>query len=269
MQKYIFIIVFILSSLVPFAQNEELRDFKKYFDEYGHTGSFVLYDMNNDTYYRYNPESCDKQFIPASTFKIFNSLAGLESGAVDSVNEIIQWDGVDRGWDEWNKDMDMAHAFRYSSVWFYQEIARRIGEKKMQNLINANSYGNKDISGGIDLFWLEGGFRVSPNEQVEFLKKLYNNELNFSERTMDLVKQIMISEQNDDYVLRTKTGWGIRFENQMGWFIGYLERDGNVYFFATNLESKNPEKGFVSRVTITKKILNELGLYPEINIDSK
>lgn len=267
MNKILVVITLLIASEMLFAQKEEIKDFKKYFDEFNHTGAFVLYDLNNDTYIRYNPDRCNQQFIPASTFKIFNSLAALESGAVKSENEIIKWDGIDRGWIEWNKDMDMKHAFRYSSVWFYQEIARRVGEKQMQLLLNENNYGNKDISGGIDLFWLEGGFRVSPDQQVNFLVRLYKNDLKFSERSMNIVKEIMIYEQSDEYTLRAKTGWGIRFELQVGWFIGYLERDDNVYFFATNLESKNPEKGFVSRIEITKRILSDLKLYPVTGTD--
>lgn len=243
------------------SQTNDTISFQKYFDEYGHNGCFILYDMKNDKYLRYNAERCNQRFIPASTFKIFNSLAGLETGAVRNENDTIRWDGIDRGWVEWNKDMDMKHAFKYSCVWFYQEIARRMGEEKIQNLLNINEYGNMDISGGIDLFWLEGGFRVSPDEQIEFLKKLYHNKVEFSQKTIDIVKNIMIYEQTENYIIRAKTGWGIRFENQIGWFIGYVEKDDDIYFFATNLESKKPEQGFISRVEITKNILNELGLY--------
>lgn len=248
-------------SLSIYAQTEEERNFKKYFDEYNQTGSFVLYDLNNNKYIRYNPERCKQRFIPASTFKIFNSLAAIETNAVKDENDTIKWDGVKRFYSEWNKDMDMKHAFRYSAVWFYQELARRIGEEKMQQMISKNGYGNEDISGGIDLFWLEGGFRVSPDEQIEFLKKLHKNELKFSDRTMEIVKRIMIYEKSDDHIFRAKTGWGARFKNQIGWFVGYIEKDDNVYFFATNVESEEPGEGYVSRIEITKKILAELGLY--------
>lgn len=261
MKTHLFFVLFISLSSTIISQTEEVIDLQKYFDEYGHTGCFILYDLNNHKYIRYNPERCKQRFIPASTFKIFNSLAALETRAVKDEHDTIKWDGVERSWNEWNKDMDMKHAFKVSAVWFYQEIARRIGEERMQQLIDENHYGNQDISGGIDLFWLQGGFRVSPDEQIEFLKTLYNNELKFSQRSMDIVKEIMIYEQNENFILRAKTGWGIRFEIQIGWFVGYLERDGNVYIFATNVESKNPEQRYVSRIEITKKILKELGLY--------
>jgi len=105
---------------------------------------------------------------------------------------------------------------------------------------------------------LEGGLRISPDEQIEFLRKIYNNETSFSERSTDILKKIMIYEQTDVYILRAKTGWGMRLETQVGWFIGYVEKGDNVYFFATNLESKNPDEGFRSRIEISYRILKEL-----------
>ena len=180
------------------SQNvEERTDLKKYFDEYGHEGCFVLYDLKNDSYLKYNSSRCAERFIPASTFKIFNSLIGLETGAVKDEFEIFKWDSINRSYDSWNQDLDMVKAFKYSGVWYYQELARRIGEKKMQKYISSNHYGNEDISGGIDLFWLNGGIKISANEQIEMLKKLYHNKLEFSQRSMDIVKRIMIYNQTD------------------------------------------------------------------------
>jgi Beta-lactamase class D len=102
--------------------------------------------------------------------------------------------------------------------------------------------------------------RISPDEQIEFLKKLYQNKLTFSQRSIDIVKRIMIYDQTDDYVLRAKTGWGIRSKNNIGWFVGYVESKNNVYFFATNLETKHPEEGYSSRIKITYNILKYLGI---------
>ena len=231
---------------------------KKYFDEYNHIGCFVLYDLKNDSYIKYNPARCDSEFIPASTFKIFNSLAALESGAIKDEYEIIQWDSVKRFYDMWNQDLNLSQAIKYSAVWFYQELARRIGEEKMKEYITLNHYGNKDITGGIDLFWLEGGLRISPDEQIEFLKTVYSYKTTFSRRSVDILKKIIIYDQTDDYTLRAKTGWGIRFEQQVGWFVGYVEKGDDVYFFVTNFETKEPEEGFKSRIEITYDILREL-----------
>ena len=259
MKKIIWILsITLLIATKIFSQNvQERKDLKKYFDEYGHEGCFVLYDMKKDSYIKYDSQKCGEQFIPASTFKIFNSLVALETGVIKDEFEVFKWDSVKRFYDKWNQDLDMVNAFKYSGVWFYQELARRIGEEKMQYYISKNHYGNENISGEIDYFWLNGEIRISADEQIEILKKLYNNYLEFSKRSMDIVKQIMIYEKADDYTIRAKTGWA-GDEDQIGWFVGYVEKGSDVYFFATNLQSKEPEEGFVSRKEVTFKILKEL-----------
>lgn len=255
------IFIFLLLSSIIFSQETVIRnDLKNYFDEYGHEGCFVLYDLKNNQYLKFNPERCEKRFIPASTFKIFNSLAALESGAVKDENEIIKWDGEKRFIDEWNQDLNLKDAYKYSAVWVYQEIARRIGYNKMKAYVEANHYGNENIEGEIEQFWLKGQLRISPDEQIEFLKKFYLNEVKFSQRSIDIVKSIMIYDRNDKYILRAKTGWGIISNNNIGWFVGYVESNNNVYFFTTNLETQNPEKNYVSRKNITYNILKYLGV---------
>jgi beta-lactamase class D len=258
--KLLLTILIVFSSGTLCQNIEERKDLKKYFDEYGHEGCFVLYDLKKDSYLKYNPYRCSERIIPASTFKIFNSLVGLETRVVKNEFEVFKWDSVKRFYDKWNQDIDMVNAYKYSAVWFYQELARRIGEIKMKHYITTNHYGNEDISGGIDMFWLNGGIRISADEQIELLKKLYKNDLKFSKRTMDAVKRIMIYDQTDDYTIRAKTGWAIRVEDQIGWFVGYVEKGSDVYFFATNLQSKKPEDGFKSRVEITYKIFKDLGI---------
>ena len=261
MKQIIAFSIFLFLTSTIFSQKvEERRDLKKYFDEYGHEGCLILYDLKKDSYLKYNSKRCAERFIPASTFKTFNSLVGLETGAVKDEFEVFKWDSVKRSYDSWNQDLDMVKAFKYSGVWYYQELARRIGETTMQHYISTNHYGNKDISGGIDMFWLDGGLRISTDEQIEFIKKLYQNELKFSQRSMDIVKQIMIYEETEEYIIRAKTGWALRVEDQVGWFVGYIEKGNDVYFFAINVQSKNPEEGFVSRKDITFKILKELGI---------
>lgn len=255
---FFFSLILIITSISFSQKIEERKDLKKYFDEYGHEGCFVLYDLKNNSYLKYNPQRCAERFIPASTFKIFNSLVGLETGAVKNEFEVFKWNSLKRFYDKWNQDIDMVNASKYSAVWYYQELARKIGQERMQKFITENHYGNEDISGGIDMFWLDGGLRISADEQIEMLKKLYNNQLEFSKRTMDIVKNIMIYDQNKEYVMRAKTGWAMRVEDQIGWFVGYVEKGSNVYFFAINLQSKKPEEGFKSRVEITFNILKYL-----------
>jgi beta-lactamase class D len=156
----------------------------------------------------------------------------------------------------------MATAMKNSTVWFYQEIARRIGERKMRHWITREHYGNMDISGGIDKFWLNGGMRISQKEQIDFLKRLYAGALNFSKRSMDIVKIMIILEDTSAYTMRGKTGWGEDDGRNIGWLVGYLEKNGNVYFYATNIEAPEPtpDSFAIARREITEAIFRNLGL---------
>jgi beta-lactamase class D len=238
--------------------------FGAHFEERGLEGAFILYDLNADTTVRYNAARCAQRFIPASTFKPLNALIALEAGSVADENEVIPWDGVDKGYASWNQDHDLSTAMQYSVVWFYQELARRTGQERMQHYVDAVGYGNQDISGQIDSFWLEGGLRISPEEQIAFLRRLYEGDLPFSDRSIAIVRRIILLEQTAGYRLSGKTGWTSRVDPQIGWFVGYLEREGNVYFFATNVEKDESTEslGQMSQ-QITYEILGEMGLLPE------
>lgn len=238
----------------------ERPEYERFFAAEGVEGAFVLYDLGADTYVRHDPERAARRFIPASTFKIFNSLVALETGVLADENEIIRWDGVDRGWEMWNRDHSMRSAFPVSAVWFYQEVARRIGEERMREWIARAGYGNGDLGGGIDTFWLTGDLRISPEEQVIFLRRLYQDQLPFSPRSMRIVREVMYIEGNESYTLRGKTGWGRLDGANYGWLVGYVERGDNVYFFATSFEGRGDLDVRRAQQTITRGILGELGL---------
>jgi len=142
-------------------------DWAKHFQAFNVNGSFVLYDLNRNQFSRYNPERCAERFIPASTFKIVNALIGLETGVIPDPDYTIQWDGATYDVPAWNQDHTLRTAMQNSVVWYYQELARRVGRDKMQPYLDAANYGNRDISGQIDSFWLEGGLKISPNEQID------------------------------------------------------------------------------------------------------
>ncbi|HEX7557031.1 MAG TPA: class D beta-lactamase [Leptolinea sp.] len=242
--------------------SEVKPELEKYFQ--GFKGAFVLYDLNGNRYIRYNPERCAERFIPASTYKIMNSLIGLETGVIPDENYVIKWDGKPNVISSWNQDHSLKTAIQNSVVWYYQELARRVGKEKMQHFVDAANYGNKDITGQIDTFWLEGGLRISADEQVSFLKRMYQGDLPFSSRTVRIVKEILVLEKTESLQLSGKTGSGQRLTPHEGWFVGYLETKGNVYFFATNIESSNPD-GMANGETARKinlSILQGLGLHP-------
>lgn len=81
----------------------------------------------------------------------------------------------------------------------------------------------------------------------------------FSEQAIATVKDIMIVEQTPDYIIRAKTGWADAEDGGIGWYVGYLERDENVYFFATNIDIRKPED-LAARIEITRRSLSNLGL---------
>lgn len=246
-----------VSSPTPTSSEEEPQ-LEKYFQ--GFTGAFVLYDLNNDHYVRYNPERGSEQFLPASTFKILNSLIGLETGVIPDKNYTIQWDGMHYKISTWNQNHTLETAFQSSVVWYYQELARRVGEEKMQYYVDAVGYGNQDITGRIDSFWLDGAVRISADEQVELLKRLYRDDLPFSQRSLKIVKEIMILENTDTYRLSGKTGSGQVGTAYIGWFVGYVEELGNAYFFATNIEASTADAKGIKAKEITEDILQGLEL---------
>jgi beta-lactamase class D len=239
-------------------------DLSSHFESRDVEGAFLLYDLQENQFQGFNFPRHAEPYLPASTFKVFNSLVGLETGAVGDEEEIIPWDGTEYPFAVWNQDHSMRSAISVSAVWFYQELARRIGAGQMQDWVTKAEYGNQNINGNIDSFWLDGDLRITMNQQIEFLRHLVAGDLPFSVRSMEIVRDITILDETDDYVLHGKTGSALRFEPQIGWFVGYLETADNVYFFATNIE-KMDAQGTLGQVSqeITQEILGEMGLLPE------
>lgn len=242
-------------------------DLKQHFDNLGVNGSIIIYDLERDRFYQHNPSRNNTAFLPASTYKIPNSLIALETEVIKDDVAVLTWDGIEKSLldgspiEEWNQDLNLRLAFKYSAIWFYQILARKIGYQRMQEFVSKIEYGNQNIGAkeDIDKFWLEGELRITPRQQIAFLRRLYQNELPFSQRTVDLVKDIMINEQTPNYVLRGKTGWDVSVTPNLGWYVGYLEQNDNVYFFATNLEL-NSENAAAARLEVTRLCLQDLGL---------
>lgn len=263
------LLLFFLSSILPSCKKrqeiENRKDLRHYYFENNVDGFFVVYDATENKYTYYNQELYRKSFLPASTFKICNSLIALETGVIPDENFVLKWDGIKRENPSWNVDQDLKTAFKNSTVWYYQEIARRVGGKQMKYWLDNTRYGNADTSGGIDQFWLTGGLRISPEGQIDFLKKLHDNKLPFKQRTMDVLKKIMMTKESPGYFVRAKTGWGIVDGNNIGWYVGYVEKKDRVYYFVNLVQSKDPDnKDFASsRIDIAYKIMNELKITSE------
>lgn len=234
-------------SIQPFFQKENI------------TGCFILYDLKNDYFSIYNEPRANTRFRPASTFKIPNSMFALETGVVENEVQMFKWDGEKKFLKIWERDHNLRSGIKNSVVWLYQQIARDIGEKRMQTWVDSIGYGNQNIGGDIDKFWLTGDIKISPKEQIELLKKIHLEELPFSKRTMTIFKDIMTLEKTSDYIYRGKTGWDSASDPDVGWFVGYVERNDNAYFFANNMEFSD-NKLANNRKGIVEDILKKLEL---------
>ncbi len=253
----ILLFVFTLMSVGSIYPQSDTAFVEKYFQN--HAGAFVLFDMSSGKYFRYNKQRCAERFTPASTFKIPNSLVGLETKVIPDENFVIKWDGIERPVKEWNRDHTLASAIKYSVVPYYQELARRVGKERMQKYLDEFDYGNQKIGERIDYFWLDNSLKISADEQIEFLKKFYGYKLPVSKRSIDIVKKILPKEEFSKSVLRVKTGGGEKEDGTyIGWLVGYVEKGNNVYLFAFNVDGKSFDEVRNLRDTAPKEILKYL-----------
>jgi beta-lactamase class D len=242
-----------------FSQKLTDIDFKKYFDKYGVDGCFVLYNQADNEYIRYNLNLCDSGYIPASTFKIPHALIALEEKVITDTNEIIKWDGHEWPHKVWNQDQTLRTSIKYSCIWVYFGFAEKIGIDKYYDYVNKFDYGNKNLTGPPTRFWLAGQFGISANQQIDFLKRFYNYNLPVSKKSVDIVKDLIILEQTNNYRLSGKTGGGRLTENEdIMWLVGYVEKENKQYFFAMNYISDDWDNTNKGRYQITKEILREL-----------
>ena len=240
----------------------ELTHFKKQLEKERVEGTILIYDSEKRTYYSNDYDWANSGFLPASTFKIPNSIIALETGIVESDTTVLPWDGQSYRFKVWEQDLTFRDAFHFSCVPCYRKIAREVGIERMRAFLDKLDYKSMVVQDtNLDLFWLEGQSRITPFEQIRFLKRLNNTELPISNRTEEIIKKMMIITENDSIVLRGKTGWSNDHGKNNGWFVGYIERDNNVFYFATNIEPVNGlsiQKFAELRKTLTYKVLEDL-----------
>ena len=250
--------IWLLFSIL-FLSFEALSASSDSFKDCGVSGSVTIYDQKNNKWIETDSGDAQIRSLPASTFKIFNSLIALDQKATD-LKEIFIWDKVVREISQWNQNSTLKEAFENSTVWVYEVIAKRIKPKDYLRYLKWSNYGNHEISTGKDgNFWVYGKFGVSPKEQIELLKALYRNELPFSRESMDLVKSFM--KDKKDNATFGKTGWTSENNKHLGWWVGWQMKDNSPIFFATRIwRDKNlPLGDFVAcRKSITAVSLSRL-----------
>lgn len=229
------------------------------FSDAGVNGAFVLFDASTDRLVVHDKARASKRFIPASTFKIPNSLIGLATGVVSDVEELIPYGGKPQFLKIWEQDMGLRDAIRVSNVPVYQELARRIGLERMREYVGLLGYGNANIGETVDRFWLDGPLKISAVEQTRFLARLAHGELPLPETVQQDVRDITLHDSGEDWVLHAKTGWSIASSPDIGWWVGWVVNDGSVYSFALNIDM--PEKGdSEKRMKLGKASLRALGI---------
>jgi beta-lactamase class D len=261
--KYIILVLISIVFINCSPNNVEEKDsLGKHFEKEGVTGCFALLDNATNKFTIYNLDRYrDSAYLPASTFKIVNSLIGLQSGQIPSDTAIQKWNGVRSNRPECDKDMNMYDAFRVSCLSWYQQMVKGIHKDTMQRWLNTLSYGNKKIS-VIDSFWIDNSLKIRPDEQLGLVKRLFFNQLPFHRINQEIVKRAMVFEDKSNYKLSYKTGWGFRENgNSIGWIVGWIEEYNHPYFFVLNIETpdKNADIRAI-RMRILQNVLKDLDL---------
>lgn len=271
---YIAIALFLLGT-APILSIQAAENNRYYFNETGrnityidlsnvfgdYNGSFVLYDATEDSWQIYNKDYAVTRISPASTFKIYSALFGLESGSITPEQSLIPWNGQNYMYDLWNADQTLESAMQNSVTWYFQALDCQTGLSSIKEYVQETGYGNQLIEGDISSYWINSSLKISPIEQVEMLMKLYYNQLEFSPENINAVKDSIRLYSTDKGTISGKTGTEeVNGKNTSGWFIGYIERNNHVYFFAANIQSETLASGPLA-TELTFSILSDLGLW--------
>lgn len=247
-----------LADVAP--QRSEIREgLAKHFIDAGTAGTFVGYKVDDYLVIASDRNRSGEAKLPASTFKIPNSVIALETGVVgDPDKDVFRWDGVARSIEAWNRDHTLRSAMAVSAVPVYQEIARRIGAERMQKYLDLMEYGNRDIGGGIEQFWLTGNLRIDPVQQVDFVDRLRRGALPVSKRSQELVRDILPVTKVGDAVIRAKSGLLGAEQGRVGWMVGWVEKGSANTVFALNMDCPEP-RHVADRMNISQQCLADIG----------
>lgn len=221
-------------------KQKRILEFDRVLSEAKLRGAILFLDPVANTLYSNDFVWASTARLPASTFKVPNSIIALETGLAENEESILEWDGRPMDQKIWERDLTLKQAFHLSCVPCYQKIARAIGVKRMKHYTRKFDYGSLDIhKQNIDKFWLEGESKISPLQQIGFLRRFNEKRLSVSDKTYGTMKRMMVMDTVSGYVLRGKTGWAVRNGNDYGWFVGYLQKGNSTLYFAVNVEPYN------------------------------
>ena len=254
--KFLIAIPFIWVGLIgpATAQNKAVA-LEQIFSKYKAKGTLILERLSDGKRWIHNPDRANQMFIPASTFKIPHTIIALQTGVVSSVDEVLPWDGKVRRIRSWNKPQSLREAIQNSTVPIYQAIARKVDLDRMKKLLVEFRYGNQNPSEPVDRFWLQGPLRISPNQQINFLQRLYKRSLPARRSVQEDVIDILKRDSSTKFVHRGKTGWEISSSPAIGWYVGWHEIKHDVVFFALNMDMTKQAHG-KARIAIVRNALD-------------
>ncbi|WP_250544860.1 class D beta-lactamase [Synechococcus sp. LA31] len=233
------------------------------FEKAGVEGTFVVLDERNGVWRGRNRLRAEQRFSPASTFKIPNSLIALSLGVVANPDELIPYKGDPNPFmREWLAPMGMRGAIKVSNVPLYQELARRIGLKRMQTALQQLQYGNEQIGGNVTTFWLRGPLAISALEQTQFLLGLAKRTLRFPAVAQQQVAEITRIDGGPGWSLHAKTGWQNAPGAGVGWWVGWVQQADRITPFALNIDIKGSDDA-PKREQLGRRSLQLLGLLPK------
>jgi beta-lactamase class D len=230
--------------------------------------TMVILDQTEQSFIILNEKRAAVQYSPFSTHKIPHSIIVLEAGLVPSIDSPLYWDKETYPQEDWWPKSWMGNhtlrsAIRVSLVPAYRDLARKAGTEMMKDYLHRFSYGNADLSSGLDGYWLNGSLKISAMEQVYFLRAFYHDQLGLKRSTTQGVKEILVRDQTAEFIISYKTGTGIiDYESgrALAWLVGYIEKNESVYFFAFNMHAANFEEAVAERLDTAMSIFKQAGL---------
>jgi beta-lactamase class D len=220
--------------------------------------TFVLVDLSTGARDVVHPELAHERASPYSTFKIPHALVGLETGLLRDADHPMKWDGVQRMRPEWNRDQTLRSAVEFSTVWYFQRLATELGRGRERQWLGKLGYGNARVDGDVTRFWLAGSLRISAEEQVDFLRRLWRDELPASKRAMAITRDLLPLRRGAHGELAAKTGSDGK---RHAWYVGHLAHDGQEFVFATRLDQPGIDRQ--TAMSLTEQLLRARNLWIE------
>ncbi len=249
---------------LPAQAGDRSPELDRILADQGVRGCFAGLALSTDRLALANFPRAGQRMIPASTFKIANSLIALETGAVSGDDELFPWDGKPKAFKAWEQDLTLRQAIPASSVPVFQEIARRIGIARYENWLEKLEFGNGATGSDVERFWLDGPLTISAIEQTSFLAALALQQLPMSKRAQSIVRDMLRIETREGRTLFAKTGWCQATTPNIGWWVGWVERVSTpgplIHTFALNIDMNGPED-LPKRLATGRAMLSALDIY--------